>query len=117
MIEQALVTHLNPLFKGEVYFQVAPNKAKLPRAVYAVISQVAGFTLAGYDGYLPTSIQLDCWANTASEALDYANRAFTALVTDNKGDFTVSAAQRLADSFDETLMIYACRWEYRLETE
>ena len=117
MIQQALVAHLNPLFNGEVYLNVAPKKAKLPRVVYVVVGQDAGFTLAGHDGYLPMSVQIDCWATTAEQADACATRVFEQITEENKGDFTVSAAQRLADTFDETLNIYACRWEYRLEAD
>lgn len=114
MIEIAIAARLGVLAGGRVYPGIAPEGAATPRITWFVVDAETGWVLSGWDGSQVANLQIDSWAGTKMEAIQLANEAFTVMAESDAG-FSVSAAQRLSDDYEESTRLHRVTWEYTLQ--
>ncbi|MDD1979005.1 hypothetical protein [Pseudomonas tussilaginis] len=114
MIELAIAARLGALAGGSVYPGKAPEDAPSPRITFFVVDAQTGWVLSGWDGSQVANLQVDCWATSKVKAIQLAGEAFTAMA-ESDAEFSVSAAQRLPDDYEDSTQLHRVTWEYTLQ--
>ena len=93
------------LIGTRMFFQRIPQGQALPRIRYSHIVTQSDVHLGGVMGEARTTIQIDCYADTAAGSLDLAEKVRVALVADNGGFRTMGSTDttqvRLTGKQDE----------------
>jgi hypothetical protein len=86
---------VNGLISGRIFTDVAPDNATTPYIVQTLLIEQRQSVLEGGKASVkPARIQLDCWSDSLSEAVDLASKVETALYGASQftvGDYSIES--------------------------
>lgn len=101
MIEALVFARIKTLAGGRVFPGVAPPDTPPPYMTYTRVSGTRGWTLAGPNGLVKASIQINAWAVTPRQAAEILEAAF-GLLSQKGGGFSCVGADDVP-SYDDQI--------------